>query len=339
MNARTAIALAFVAIAASAQASDDAPPALPPPPAGPLQRLLADIRARIDAAIIARPPRLVPPKKLAIKWKLGRLGSLDLGAPLVALTAADLDGDRKAELYAVTAREVIAIAVRGRRLEEIGRVSFAGELAVPAPRDVVGTAIVDGGAVVASSSSWARSLRVTWAKKGLAGALGPPGFALCPGDIAQLVPGRNDFAGGRYGARCRGGLVEVDGHPLRLRADLSTANKLAISVERCAAVGIGCAQINALEYAGVGIAFEIADVDRDGKPEVIFAGAGAPGDPDTLKVVVLGDDEKKAKLKKTFTAGGIAGIVSADLDGDGDEEVVAATRIVGASRVDLWRIE
>jgi hypothetical protein len=348
LKSQAATALALVAIAASAQASADAPglPAAPPPP-GPLHRLLTEVRARIDAAIIARPPKLVPPKKLAIQWKLGKVGSLDLGAPLVALTAADLDGDGKAELYAVTPREVIAIGLRGKRLEEVGRVSFGGEPAIPAPRDVVGTAIVDGGAVIASVSSWSKSLRVTWQKKTLAAAAGPSGFALCPGETAQLAPGRNYFADpqnpqqtGRYGARCRGGLVETDGHPLRVRADLSIVNKLWIAVDRCAAVGLGCARAGAFELSNVGTAFEIADVDRDGKPEAIFAGAGAPGDPDTLKVVSLGDDEKKhAKLKKAFTAGGIAGIASADLDGDGDEEVVAAVRLVGASRVDLWRIE
>lgn len=350
MRSVTATALVLVAIAASAQASDDSPPAPLPPPAGPLHRLLGDLRARIDASIMARPPKLVPPKKLAIKWKLGKVGSIDLGGPLLALTAADLDGDRKAELYAVTPREVIAIAVHGRRLDEVGRVSFAGEPAIPAPRDVVGTAIVDGGAVVASSSSWARSVRVTWAKKGLAAVVGAGGFAVCPGVVVQLLPGRNYFADpvdprsgpvlGRYGVRCRDGLVEADGHPLRVRADLSIANKLGISVERCAAVGLGCSAVAAAEYGSVGTAFEIADVDRDGKPEVIFAGAGAPGDPDTLKVVSIGDDEKrKPKLRKAFTAGGIAGITSGDVDGDGDEEVIAAVRLAGASRVDLWRIE
>jgi hypothetical protein len=43
--------------------------------------------------------------------------SFDLGAPLVALTAADLDGDGKPELYAVTSREVVAIALPRARCE------------------------------------------------------------------------------------------------------------------------------------------------------------------------------------------------------------------------------
>jgi hypothetical protein len=339
----------------SAVASDEPPPRAVTPDTW-LHELVRDVRARIDTAIVARPPVLVPPKKIAVRWKLVKLGSLDLGAPLVALAGADLDGDGRGELYAVTAHEVIAIGMRGKKLEELGRVAFSGEAALPMPRDVVGHAIVDPAvgarpgsldprqsALVASVSTWARSLRVTLKGGVLAGAPGELGFALCPGERAQLAPGRNYFGDattGYYGVRCTSGLVEPDGRPIRTRAQLSLAHRLEVQVERCVAANLGCQPAGKHEYAGVGVAFEIADVDRDGRPEAIFAGAGAPGDPDVLKVVTLGDDDKKrAKVKKTFAAGGVAGIAVADLAGDGTAEVVAAVRILGATRVDLWRLE
>jgi hypothetical protein len=334
-----------VVLSGTAGASDDAPPPPPPGPDAWLHDLVRDVRAKLDAAIVARPPKLVPPQKVAIKWKLAKLGSLDLGAPLVALTGADLDGDGKGELYALTARDVIAIGVRGKKLEELGRVGFIGAAAMPMPRDVVGTATVEapGGALVASVSSFAKAMRVSWKGKALVAAPGDAGFLLCPGEVAQLAPGRNyfgDATAGHYGARCRGGLVEPDGHPIRVRAQLTLGSRLEVQVERCVAANLGCKPAAKHEYASAGAAFDIADVNRDGVPELIFTGAGAPGDPDLIKVVSLGDDDKKkAKLRKSFTAGGVAGVAVSDVDGNGVADVVAAVRIVGASRVDLWRVE
>jgi hypothetical protein len=339
LNVAAALLLS-VALVAPATASDDVPERGPQTFA---EKLVADIRMRVNAAIVARPPKLVPPKKLAIGYKLGKLGTIDLRAPLLTLAAGDLDGDGKAELYAVTAHDVIAIGLGpDKKPRELGRVAFGGDRTVGAPRDVVGTAVVEGAAVVASASTFAKSLRLTWKKGVLVGEPGEPGFLVCPGERARLAPGRNyfgDVTTGSFGVRCTNALVDADGYPLRARAQLSLANKLDIAVERCAAKDLGCQPTARHEYANVGVAFEIADVDRDGRPEVLYAAAGAPGDPDTLRIVTLGDDDKKPKLKKAFTAGGVAGIAVADLDGDGAPEAIAAVRLVGASRVDLWRVE
>src|SRR6185369_14963349 len=102
-------------------------------------RLAEAAKQSIDGVLAQRAPKLVPPVPIKLAWKAVRLGSVDLGAPLVALTSADLDRDGKAELYAVTTREVVAIGA-GKRVAELGRVAFGGEPAVPASRDPVGTA-------------------------------------------------------------------------------------------------------------------------------------------------------------------------------------------------------
>jgi hypothetical protein len=310
-------ALAALVIASSARADD-----------GFLHDLAHAARAKIDAAAAAHAPATVPPKRIEVHYRAQRIGSIDLGAPLIALAAADLDGDRKTELYAVTSREVIAIGV-APRIHELARAAFSGDPAVPRPRDDIGAAIVENGAVIASSSRWTRTLRVTWQGGALHADASDPAFALCPGERAQLAPGRNFFGAGAtayFGVRCAE-LVDAQGAPLHARAELSTGNKLAVTAGELHG-----------EYPNAGVAFAVADLDRDGTPEVIFSAAGAPGDSDIVRIVALGDDIKHEKLKKTFVAGGVAAIAVGDLDGDGAPEVIAAVRLYGAPKVDLWRL-
>jgi len=307
---------------------------------GYLARLATAVRSQLDDAAASHAVRLVPPVPVAVKWKPQKLGALDLGAPLVAVAAADLDGDGKAEVYLVTSLEVIAVATAGRRIRTLGRVAFGGDPAVPASRDPVGTAVVDGNAVIAATSAWAHDLRVEWNRGVLSARQGPGGFVVC-GDRLALVPGRNHFreAGAALlGARCRSDLTDAAGAPLRIRAELALSGALEVVIERCAAAGTECRQAASYQYKDVGVAFELADVDRDGTPELIASSASAPGEPDAVRVIPLGSPAGKAAFKKTFN-GGVAGIVVADGDGDGVAEVIAVVRLAGATRVDFWRLD
>lgn len=304
-----------------------------------LARLATAVRARLDDAAAAHVARLVPPVPIAVRWKPQKLGSLDLGAPVVAVAAADLDGDGKAELYLVTSREVIAVGFAGR-LHRLGRVAFGGDPAVPASRDVVGTAVVDGSAVIAAVSAWARDLRVEWSGRTLTARPGPGGFPVC-GDRLALAAGRNHFrepGAAMLVARCRGDLTDAAGAPLRIRAELSAAGTLDVAIERCAAGGTECRPLASYQYKDVGVAFEIADVDRDGTPELLASSASAPGDADAVRVIALGSPANRPVFRKPFN-GGVAGIVAADGDGDGIAEVVAVVRLAGATRVDVWRLD
>ena len=110
-----------------------------------------------------------------------------------------------------------------------------------------------------------------------------------------------------------------------------------MTIEKCAAGGKQCRPEAAFELAGAGVAFEIADVDRDGTPEVVVSDDAAPGDPDFVKVVSAAAPQGRPLFKKTFQAG-VAAITAADTDGDGIGEVIAAVRLAGATRVDLWRL-
>ncbi|MDX2089063.1 MAG: hypothetical protein SFX73_14495 [Kofleriaceae bacterium] len=294
-------------------------------------RLAAAVHEGLDQLIAARPPTLVPPVRVPVTWKAVRLGSLDLGAPLVAMAAGDVDGDGKAEIYAVTAHDLVAIGLATGKPKELARVPFGGEPAVQRPRDTVGTVIIDGRDVIASVSTWGTELRASWNAKVFVGRPGDPGFLVCPGERLGLVPGRDHFGdvvAPLYGVRCRADLVDADGGALRVRGAL-VGTKLEVTVESCRSGTCQPARKHA--YKDYGAAFELADIDRDGTPEVIVTGAGAPGDPDAVKVISVGKDDKKGVFRKTFN-GGVAAI--AVVDG----AVVVAVRLLGSTRVDLWRL-
>jgi len=305
---------------------------------GYLTRLAGTVRARLGDAAAAHVTRLVLPVPVKVVWSPQRLGSIDVGAPVAAVAAADLDGDGKAELYLVTSREVIAVAIAGQ-VRALDRVAFGGEPAVPASRDAVGTATVDGNAVIASVSAWAGELRVEWRQGKLTGRHGADRFLVC-GERWQLAPGRNYFRRARatlFGGRCRGDLIDATGAPLHIRSELSTAGVLEVAVERCPAGAAGCQPWATYQIKDVGAAFEIADIDRDGTPEVIASHAVEPGDADAIRVIPLGSPGGKAAHKKSFN-GGVAGIAVADIDGNGVPHVIALVRLAGATRVDVWRL-
>jgi hypothetical protein len=329
---RRELALATVAIVSVSEvrAGDN-------PPGDYYGQLAATVKAKLDALVSSHAPKPVPPVPIKPAWKAVKVGSIDLGAPLVAFAAAELDGDPKAaELYALTPREVIALGYKGGKLVELSRVPFTGDRAVPEPRDVVGTIVVDNGEIVAAASPWAKELRLKWSGKALVGQLGTPGFLLCPGVRAQLQHGRNHFTTGTFETRCREDLVDATGNPLRVRADLATTGRLTVVVEKCVA---GKCETERFEYPNVGIAFAVADVDRDGTPEIVVSEASAPGATDSAKVHTLGGDDKKPVFRRTFN-GGVAGLVVADGD-DADDiaEVIAAVRLPGSTRVDVWRLD
>jgi hypothetical protein len=295
-----------------------------------LARLITSSRAEMGKLVASRAPKLVRPVPAKIAWKPTRLGSLDLGALLVTVEAGDLDGDGKGELYAVTQREVIAIGL-DKRAKILARVPYTGEPSARLPRDLFGTAVIDGTALVAKCSGWAQELRVSWSHKQLSSTLADAtgGNLVCKGERLLPVPGRNHFGdvvNPIYDVRCRTDLVDPEGHPLAARATLAAGKLLVASGDKV------------FELNDYGVAFALGDVDRDGKPEIVVTGANPPGDPDAVKVMTLGGDEKRGLFRKAFQ-GGVAGVAIVDGDGDGVTEVIAVVRLVGSPRVDIWRLD
>ena len=296
-----------------------------------LARLITSSRADMAKLVASRAPTIVPPPvPVRIAWKPVRLGSLDLGGQLVTVEAGDLDGDGKGELYAVTQREVIAISL-DKKARILARIAYSGEPSARLPRDLFGTAVIDNNALVAKCSGWASELRASWNGKALVGTLGDAtaGNLVCKGERLLPVAGRNHFgdaANPIYDVRCRANLVDPEGKPMTTRATLAAGKMLVTANDKT------------FELKDYGVAFALGDVDRDGKPEIVVTGANAPGDPDAVKVMTLGGDEKKGLFRKSFQ-GGVAGVAIVDGDGDGVTEVIAVVRLVGSPRVDIWRLD
>lgn len=303
------------------------------------------ILARVATERAAAARRPVP---VAVRWAPRRIATLDLPG-LGALVGADLDGDGAEELYAVTERAVLVYEVlaQGQKLRERQRLPFPGRDAALRPRDTVATVAVDPQAreLLAGSSAMASSVRAHWREGSLVVVEELEGLPLCARRRGTLAPGRNVFiesepaaqpwrarSGEFFGERCRD-VVLSDGRLAQASARLPVEGPLEVTVAPtctppCAA--------RRYEVGATGVAFDVGDVDRDGRLEVAYAGAGAPGDPDAVRVVPVADP-RRTLFRRAFT-GGVAALTLVDLDGNGAAEVVVAVRLVGSSRVDVWRL-
>jgi hypothetical protein len=320
-------------------------------PARPVRAGVRDMWIRVqdavERAVAERGPR--PPVPVPVTWRERRIASVDLGAELLAMTVADLDRDGRAELVALTTREVVVLAVAAGGVREVARAGVGGQPAARRPRDAVGALVIDAAAtrtvVWARSSEVADAIGLAWSGKGALAEVGrQAGFPICRGGTVELARGRNYFGGASatwkgdaavelpaelFGAVCRDDLVDATGRPMAVAAVIGVDRVLRVV---CRGASGACDGI-AREVDGAGVATAIADVDNDGHPEVLSTRGGAPGDRD--RVTVLGAGGKV--FARDFHAG-VVGLAVGDVDGDGDRDVVAAVRFAGSTQASFWTL-
>lgn len=312
----------------------------------PLRKLWQSIHQRVEAA---RP--LVPPTPTPVRWRQRRAGSVDLGAPLLALIAADVDGDGRAELVALTSRELVALRPAARRADVVARAELPGEPPAVRPRAPVGTLVAapgDGGPIVLRARTTERATAATFRFSDGALVAVPDdaaAFPLCGHAAAALYPGRNTFDAVSFvwlgaqpapqpperfwTAACRDDLVDPLGARTQLFAVVGDDGNLRLD-------RWGPAGRTQLQIDDVGAAFALADVDTDGHVDVIASAATAPGRGDRVSVYEwVGDELQRAYRTRSF-AGGVVGIATGDVDGDGATDVIAAVRLPNATQIDLW---
>ena len=307
----------------------------------------ASIEAQLTRAVAEN--RRKPPQPVTVKWKKKRLGAIDLGAPVLDIVASDLDGDSKDELVALTTTHVVVLRKSGRRkIQEVARLGLPDKTAPLRSRSPVGMLFVaDGGEIRARTSDQAEGIAASFDGKKLSEARRLAGWPLCADGTAELAGGRNYFDLGSVAwtsevshraidtdfvsARCRSGLVDPAGDQLEMFGFVDVDDSLVV---RCRSE-LGKCDARETVLKDVGYAFELADVDNDGHPEVVTTSTQPYGG--TSDRVTIRSQGGSTLFSKTF-GGGVVGVCAGDIDGDGAREVIAVVRLVGATRVNVWTL-
>jgi hypothetical protein len=316
-----------------------------------LEKVWSEVQIELARAAADRGRK--PPQPVSVRWAKRRLGLLELDAPLLALAIRDVDRDGKAELAALTTRKVAIVRVRGRN-----KLALGPEIALPtqpAPiraRDPVGALSIDAvGVVLARTSDQAEGMAIEWKDGQLVERQRLTGFPLCDVVTAELVPGRSLFAAGSLAssdaaghrggaaefvsARCARDLVDPEGYALDLFGVVSVDDTLTV---RCRRNGAPCeAGTGDRDYDAAGHAFDLSDIDNDGRPEVITTSTAPRGLSDRVSVHSSGPDGVRVAFE-TKLGGSVSALASGDIDGDGAREVIAAVRLSRTTRVELWTL-
>jgi len=333
------------AVAAAVAIAIAAPmPALAAP--NPVRDWFDRMQTRLDELLAEARPPLVPPTPVAVSWSMQRLGEFGPEAVL-ELAALDVDGDGADELLALGADRLRVFRVAASGLSQATELPLGGPVSTVQPRLGVGALVAGDTRVVVRSSAraWAQSFDVTDGRLVAREASGA-GFPLCADLAGRLVPGRHYFDGASarwnspaagpplparfFAARCHRGvdstgaarvsLAVVDTDGLLSVYDLGKPDAIPVYVEQ------------------VGYAFAVADIDNDGRTDIVASGSAAPGAPDRVSVYELSGGEVLRLFASPPLDAGVVAAAVGDFDGDGRADAVVALRPHGGGPLELWSL-
>ena len=283
-----------------------------------------------------------------------------LGAgEVLALDAADLDGDGSVELVVLRTRDVAVLRLRKGKLERAARVEMISPVAALRPRRAVGTLALtdtdkDGKPeILARSSELQQGAHLALSGKDLVSKGTLAGYPLMAGPgkahtLAEAVPGQDLLDGARLATTLTAAAAPPKDGPQkkapatapRLPATFYSFKAVEVSLQKGGtrrhmglvdAAGrlhlhVDRLATPSLVQAGAGAAFDLADLDDDGTLEVITSGADAPSTKDDrIFVRRLQGKRSSGVLWRSRRLGGlVTALTHGDLNGDGKLELVAA---------------
>lgn len=284
---------------------------------GPATAIASAVDADLEVLTLAGAPSPAAPRPLELA--LGVLTRTQ-GLP-AAMTVADVDGDRHAELIALVGDAVHTWSAEGRLR---ARVELSTPLATRPTREPFGWLSFSNGKLLAWSSRRERAELFVW-QGGTwksAGTTEP----LTAGALTLSVrPGFESFARELSWS----GRALTWPEPV---TQVAVFGAVALGVGPTGNAALSRGQAPTTLLSGVGCGSTLADLDADGTPEVIVTSSRSSGDGDELRVLALGAFESAqarggnvAEASATWQRkleGRIVLAAAGDLDGDGADEVV-----------------
>lgn len=267
-----------------------------------------------DAEVLALTGSLTPRPPTTLELKISTLARFP--AVPVALTAGDLDGDKRSELAVLFADELLVLSGEGKVL---ARAELSGPVTVML-REPFGAVAVSGQRVVAWSGKRARAEQFSFVN-GVLKSVGAAESIVLDGVTARLEPGTNRLLPDGRGLRFPSGFQAI-----------STRGGVSFVAWPDGSASFFRQSAPGGRLGDVGCGSALADVDGDGVPEVLASTARTVGDADELRLLTLAAAEEAATnnqssrslspLWQTPLKGRVLMMTGADLDADGGDELV-----------------
>lgn len=255
----------------------------------------------------------------------------------VALAAGDLDGDRRTELVVMLAEELVVLSPEAKVLARYDLSSAPAAAAVP--REPFGAIAITQSPprVIAWSGRRAKAEVLAFAGSMLK-PQGSQDVITVDGVTARLEPGLNRFLPDVAWGGQRGRM------PLGFQA-VSARGPVALFSWPDGSATLARQLPPAGRMLDVGCGSALADVDRDGTPEVLVSSSRTTGDADELRLLPLaiaegltGTSQSVRSAPPAWQAalkGRAIVMTGADVDGDGAEEFVFGTWLSDGTG-ELW---